>query len=56
MRPAPRREDRPGPKFLRVLDKVPDDDLRAFSRAWNRACFGLAIAGLIAVAAVLLLG
>jgi len=34
---------------------VPDDDLRAFSRTWNRVCFGLALAGLVAVAAILLL-
>jgi hypothetical protein len=64
MRSAPRHHDsqdrpprdRSGPRILRALDNVPDDDLRAFSRVFNRVCWTFAAAGMVALAVVLLTG
>lgn len=47
-----RKNDR-APKLMRALDTVPVDSLRAFSRAWNRACLVIAGCGLLLAALVL---
>lgn len=35
--------------MLNALDNVPSSDLKAFSRAWNRACAVIASAGFAVV-------
>jgi len=55
--PSPRRAPTLSQsKLFTVLDNVPDDDLRAFSRFWNRACAVLTVGGLVAVLVVWLSG
>lgn len=53
---AAERRARPASRLMRVLDTVPDDQLRAFSRAWNRTCAAIVVCGGAAIVAILLAG
>jgi hypothetical protein len=44
---APPRRKR---RLMSMLDDVPNSDLKAFSRAWNRACAVIAVLGACLVA------
>jgi hypothetical protein len=53
---AAERRARPSSKVMRLLDTVPDDDLRRFGRIWNWTCATITVGGLVAVAVIVLAG